>query len=189
MSPPPSLSQTPSGCFPPGPPSLDLSHLGWRSGAEATSPAQVPARPLPSSFSPLKGTLPSKPRPSQPVLAPSPAPRGQTSPLAPPPKPASALLLGPAPQGSRVPLSPAPATSVRPCQAPTELLLAARRHPSFEAPPLPARPCPKPRPLDTAPPLAVPGSALPEARAVGPRAFCVVLGPPRALSPQSRLLG
>ena len=83
----------------------------------------------------------------------SPAPRNQAPPLAarpfppaPPPKPAPALLLGPAPQGSRVLLSPAPATSARPGQVPTELLLAARRHRSFEAPPLPVGLAPSPVP-------------------------------------------
>lgn len=106
-----------------------------------------------------------------------------------PPTLAPALLLSPASQGSRLLLSPAPATSTRPGQVPTELLLAARRHRSFEAPPLPAGPRLKSRPLGSAPSLAAPGSVLPEARALGPRAFCVVLGPSRALSPQSRLLG
>lgn len=60
------------------------------------------------------------------------------------------------------PLDPAP---------PTAPPLTAR--PSSEAPPLAARPAP-----------AAAGAPLPEARAVGPRAFCVWLGPPRALSPQ-----
>lgn len=77
-----------------------------------------------------------------------------------------AFLLGPASQGSRILLSPALATSIRPGQAPAELLLAAQRHPSFEAPPLATRPRPSrpglspqprplspPRPSSSAPPL------------------------------------
>lgn len=142
------------------PPRTDAGALIRLYGERAPRPTCLPE---PSS---------TPPRPAPPLAPPRPWLR--LTGTAPP-------LTAPLPSNPR-PCSPAPAAP------PSRPVPSFTARPFFEDPPpsaqpLTARPSfPRPRPSPAPRPLR-PGQAHPEARAVGPRAFCVGPGPRRALSP------